>query len=235
MDRTSLQENPPDEVFSDRVIPACLQRFADELRLSAKAGDVLLVVDGISGGGILPIVDIIVQDRESGHRGDDIALRRRLLDFDRRFAVRQTVDKRGRDKRDNRPAYKISLIGPHAVVERLTLRIRNGNLRLVERIVGLERQVISDRNTEPQGPASRPILVEGELVVVVDLMVKVKAGGQALTEEVRFGERRLPPLSVLAVRNAQAHVLTAAKKVRFGVGEFGQKALGRRVTAAQAD
>ena len=101
----------PDEVLGDRMVPARVERFADELGLPAKAGEILLVIHDVAGGGVLPIVNIIEQDRESGHRGDDIALRRRLLDFDRRFAVGQTVDKRRRNNRDEGSARKEGLIG----------------------------------------------------------------------------------------------------------------------------
>src|SRR5271166_2695489 len=66
-------------------------------------------------------------------------------------------------------------------------------------------------------------------------MENVKARREALAEEIRLGERRLPALGVLAVRDAQAHILAAAEEVRLRIGEFGQEALGRRVAAAEAD
>ena len=66
-------------------------------------------------------------------------------------------------------------------------------------------------------------------------MVNVEAGGQALSEKIRLGERGLPALGVLPVGNAQAHILTAAEEVRLGVRELGQKALRGRIAAAEAD
>ena len=56
--------NQADEVLRDRMIPARVERFADELRLPAKPGDILLVIDGVAGGRVLPIVNIIEQDRD---------------------------------------------------------------------------------------------------------------------------------------------------------------------------
>ena len=66
-------------------------------------------------------------------------------------------------------------------------------------------------------------------------MIDVETGGQPLAEEIRLGERRLPALAVLAVRNAQAHILAAAEEVRLGIGELGHDALSRRIAAAEAD
>jgi len=80
--------NQPDKVLRDRMIPAGIDRFADELGLPAEARDILLVIDCVSSRRILPVVNIVKQNREAGQRGDDVALRRRLLDFDWGLTVR---------------------------------------------------------------------------------------------------------------------------------------------------
>ena len=72
IDLTALQVNLADEVLGDRVVLAPIERFADEVGLPAEARDVLLVIDIEAGGGIFAIVNIIVEDRKSGQRSDNI-------------------------------------------------------------------------------------------------------------------------------------------------------------------
>ena len=98
IDLTALQVNLADEILGDRVVPARIERFADEVGLPAEARDVLLVIDVVAGGRVFAIIDIVIKDRKPGERSDNIAERGRLLDFDRRLAVAQAVDKLRRER-----------------------------------------------------------------------------------------------------------------------------------------
>src|SRR6516162_6447286 len=106
--------NEADEVFRDRMVPACVKGLSDELGLPAEACDILLVVDDVTGGRVLPTVEVVEQEGETGQRRDDIALGRRLFDFDRGLAIAQAVDKRRWGNRDNGPTRKPCLIGSSA-------------------------------------------------------------------------------------------------------------------------
>ncbi len=143
------------------------------------------------------------------------AIGRRLLERERGFAVGQAIVRgRGRDRRHAGQRRR-------AVVVRLSRRVRNLDLRFVDRIMRLEREVVGDRQAEAQRHARRPVLVEGELIGARRLVIDVETGGDAL----------VPAVAVLALRGRQFHILAAPEEVGLGDRDFGDRAVGGRIAA----
>ena len=122
-----------------------------------------------------------------------------------------------------------------AIVVRLRTGVGDHDLRLIQRIVRLERQLLGDRHAEPQVDAGRIGLIERVGVLQLLFVVDVKAARQTLVEQIRLGEGDAPAAAILALGGAELHVLAAAEEVGLRERHFGDRPFERRIAAGKAD